>query len=109
MDSVHTMGKNAPKLKKTRIVSVVVEFENGFPTEHTIRSLMRGFGMDDNKISFSDDYGLKSKSGILWQPQREIDDAINGFIKFIKFNGIDVETIKLHGLVHSLYFQQKMH
>ena len=108
MDLDRNVRKTSPNQKKPRILTIVIEFENGFPTERTIRCLLRGYGIDDDKMSFSDDYGLKKKSGLLWLPQREIDDSINGFIKFMKFNGIHVDSIKMFGSVHSLYFERKL-
>ena len=106
MDLVRWMGKNVTNQSKTRCLVLDIKFENGFPTEKTIRELFRARNIDDGLISFSDDYGLKSPSKIHWK-SNEIDKSIESMIKFMEFNRIKTNGMKLTGEIHSISFTQQ--
>jgi hypothetical protein len=106
MDLVHSMDKNAPNRKKSQHLVLTIKFENGFPTETTIREMLRARKIDDDLVSFSDEFGIKTPSKMYWKAN-EIDHSIQSFIKFMEFNGIKTNGLKSIGQIHSITFQQK--
>jgi hypothetical protein len=106
MDLVQSMGKNAPNRKKTQHLVLTIKFENGFPTESTIREMLRARKIDDELVSFSDEFTSKSSPKMYWK-SNEIDHSIQSFIKFMEFNGIKINGMKTTGEIHSIVFQQK--
>lgn len=89
-----------------KIIRCRIEFDNGFPTERTIKCLMSGYGIDFDAITFSDEFGLQDKCEIFWK-EETIKQNMSTFRKFLEFNDIPVKKFKLHGSIHSITFQQK--
>jgi hypothetical protein len=83
-----------------------IEFENGFPTERTIKCLLSGYGIDFNAVTFSDEFGLQEKCSIHWKKEA-IGQNMSTFKKFLEFNDIEIKNFKTEGQYNSITFKQK--
>ena len=85
---------------------VKVEYENNYPTKRSILELIAIFGFKKNLFVFCDDYGITS-AGIKWYPNT-LNKDIESFVRFVKWNGIDIKAEKFQGRTHSLWFAEKI-
>ena len=83
-----------------------VEYENGFPTKRSIIELINIFGLKSNLFTFSDDYGIV-KAGIKWYPNT-LNKDIQSFIRFLKWNKVNIKAERLQGRTHSIWFDKKI-
>ena len=84
---------------------VKITYQNGFPTQYSIRTLMKSFGMNHRMFTFSADYGCE-KAGILWYKGTTKKD-VEKFIEFIKWNGIGIKSIRYGTKICSVWFEKK--
>lgn len=106
MELVHHIEESLANQKNMKTIRCKIEFENGFPTERTIKCLLSGYGIDFDAITFSDDFGLQKNCEILWKANA-IKQNMSTFRKFLEFNDIPVLQWKFDGQIHSITFKQK--
>jgi len=106
MDLVHTMVENATNQKKRKPIILNLKFENGLVVPTSICELLEIRHLKREWFSFSDDFGFKNPSKLYWK-NPQLNQQMISFVKFLQFNGIEIETTKLTGEIFYLTFIQK--
>ena len=80
------------------------DIQNGFPTQGYIRNLMKRFGLKVRMFTFCSDYGCE-KAGILWY-KNTLKKDMDKFIDFLKWNGIQIKSIRYGTKICSIWFKK---
>lgn len=63
---------------------------------------MKSFGICQTRVQFCADYGVK-RAGFLWKAH-SMDQELLEMSHWLHSNGISIKRIKLHGRIHSIWF-----
>ena len=77
--------------------------EQGYPDKIMIRFLLKQNGIEDWRIQYSADYGMK-RAGILWK-SHSLDEQLKKWIEYAEDCGVKIGRAKFHGQIHSIWFK----
>jgi len=81
-----------------------IEYVNGFPSERSMRILLKRFGFNARMFTFSADYAC-TRAGILWY-KNTLRKDVDRFREFMEWNGIRIKSIRYGSRICSMWFEQ---
>jgi len=79
---------------------------SGYPSKALVRMLWNDHNIDEEKIVFNADYGVK-RAGFLWRSDL-LDEELREWISIAETHGIVIKSVKFYGRIHSIWFENKL-